>query len=262
MLYNYKQDYRHIFDTPAKMEQESVIVNKIFSLLNNNKYDSIYDFINKNRTYQDFLKNNELENVIKHFGNTLTEEDFLKILDEIVKISEKKRSFETQNIKTQNVDGKEYTTYTGKDENFYFDNSHTNTSIERQLEELQKTQNQFQTIDDKQNTERMMIELKEEKKENLNLSYLHEIDVNKLNAQQKKIFDVAQKYQLNELKPMKVDLDRGIIVDPENKIIKIENNDGVYSISGNTNEKEKYEQAKTNQKKLVPSLNTIYSANN
>ena len=36
MKYNYRQDYTHIFDTPAKMEQESVVVNKIMDLLNNN----------------------------------------------------------------------------------------------------------------------------------------------------------------------------------------------------------------------------------
>ena len=264
MLYNYKQDYKHIFDTPAKMEQESVIVNKIFSLLNNNKYDSIYDFINRNHTYQDFLKNNELENVVKHFGNTLTEEDFMKILDEIVKVSEKKRTFEKDNIKTQNVDGKEYTTYTGNEQNFYFDNSHSNMSIEKQLEELQKTQAQFQTTDAKENTDRMMVELKEEKKESLNLSYLHEIDVNKLNEQQKEMFNVAQNYQLNKLKPMKIDIERGIIVDPENNIRKIVNNNGVYSIIGETIEKEteKVEEQHTIQKKLTPSPNTIYNGNN
>ena len=32
-------------------------------LLNNNKYDSIYDFVTKNQTYQDFLKNNEIKGV-------------------------------------------------------------------------------------------------------------------------------------------------------------------------------------------------------
>ena len=99
MVYIYKE-YTHIFDTPAKMEQESVIVNKIMELLNKNKYDNIYDFINRNQTYQDFLKNNELENVVRHFGNTLNEADFKMIQDAMVKLTEKKRTFEKENIKT------------------------------------------------------------------------------------------------------------------------------------------------------------------
>ena len=60
MKYNYRQDYTHIFDTPAKMEQESAIVSKIMQLLNDNKYDNIYDFITKNPTYQDFLKKHKI----------------------------------------------------------------------------------------------------------------------------------------------------------------------------------------------------------
>ena len=158
MKYVYKE-YKHIFDTPAKMEQESVIVSKIMDLLNKNKYDNIYEFINKNQTYQIFLKNNELENVVKHFGNTLNEEDFRRIQSSIVKLTEQKKSFEKDEIKTTNIDDKEYTTYQGQDKMFFLDNSHSNMSIERQMEELQPTEQKFQTSDTKENTENMMNEL-------------------------------------------------------------------------------------------------------
>lgn len=265
MKYIYKE-YKHIFDTPAKMEQESVIVSKIMDLLNKNKYDNIYDFINKNQTYQDFLKNNELENVVKHFGNTLNEQDFKNIQNEMVKLTEKKKDFEKENIKTTNIDDKQFNSYQGQERTFFLDNSHSDMSIERQMEELQKTDQSFQTSDIKQNTENMMKELEQNKKENLNLKYLNEIDVNSLNQKQKEIFDIVANYQLDMPDPIRVDLDREIIVDKFDNIMQIQRNNGEISIIGDHNEKkdsiEKEQTPKTFQKTLTPSTNTIYSSNN
>ncbi len=264
MVYNYRTDYEHIFDTPAKKEQENVIASKIMSLLNNNKYDNIYDFISKNHTYQDFLKNNELENVVKHFGNTLSEEDFINIQRNLVKIFEKKRSFEKKDIKKQNVDGKEYSVYEGNEKDIFLDNTNSNMSIERQLEELQKTQSNFQTTDANKNTKNMMLEMESEKKESLNLKFLNEIDVDKLSENEKELFNVATNYQLTNNYPLRIDIERGIVVGEDNNIIKIQNVDGEFSISGNdlqSENKQEIEQ-QTYQKKLTPNHNTIYSNNN
>lgn len=267
MVYNYRIDYEHIFDTPAKKEQESVIVNKIMDLLNNNKYDNINDFIEKNDTYQDFLKNNNLETVVKHFGNTLNEQDFKNILEALVKITEKKKNFEKENIETKHVDGKEYNVYEGTEKGYIFDNSHSNMSLERQMEELQKTQNQFQTADKSKNTESMMEELEKEKKESLKLQYLHEVDISKLNNHDKDLFNLAANYQLDSSEPIRIDFERGLIVNEANDIMKIDNKDGVLTIVDEKKEQKSVSEPqenmgpKVNQKKLIPSPNTLYSAN-
>ena len=67
MVYNFKE-YKAIFDTPMKRSQELAISSKIMDLLNKNKYESLEEFIGKNPNYQDFLKNNNMENVVKHFN--------------------------------------------------------------------------------------------------------------------------------------------------------------------------------------------------
>ena len=219
MVYIYKE-YTHIFDTPAKMEQESVIVNKIMDLLNKNKYDSIYDFINRNQTYQDFLKNNQLDNVVKHFGNTLNEADFKLIQNEIVKLTEKKKSFEKETIKTTNIGEKQYNSYIGNEKSFFLDNSDSNMSIERQMEELQKTEEKFQTSDNSQNTENMMKELETNKKQSLNLQYIKDISVDKLNKEEQDVLVATTNYQIDTQNPIRVDLKNNVIVDEFNNIMR------------------------------------------
>lgn len=267
MKYIYKE-YKHIFDTPAKMEQETVIVNKIMDLLNKKKYDSIEEFINRNQTYQDFLKKNQLENVVKHFGNTLTELDFKTILNELVKLTEKKRQFDRENIETTRFgDSAEYNTYEGKDKTFFLDNSHSGMSIERQMEELQPTEEKFQTSDIKQNTENMMKELEQNKKESLELYYLKDFIIEDLNPIQKRFFDIAANYQLDIQSPVRVDLNRGIIVDKDNNILRMEIHGDEYTIVDSNQQekansiKEPIKEPKTLQKSLIPSPNTIYSNN-
>lgn len=263
MVYIYKE-YKHIFDTPAKKEQESVIVNKIMDLLNKNKYDSIHDFFKKNETYQDFLKKNELENVVKHFGNTLNESDYIKIVHEVINLTSKKASFEKENIKTTHIDNKEFNSYKGEDKTFFFDNSNSSMSIERQMEELQKTQSNFQTDNEKKNTENIMKELEKEKKESLNLKHLNDIDTNNLNSEQIEIFSTALNYQFNNQTPIMVDLDRGIIADELNNISKIEKTPNGFMILNDENQQKEHIEQKqiVKTKTLAINPNTIYSNNN
>lgn len=264
MVYNYDKDYTHVFDKPSKRDDEICVAKKIIEFLNNNKYDNIYDFITRNQTYQDFLKNNEMENVIKHFGNNLSEADFRLIQDKMIKITQEKMTSDKKSIKTTHIDGQEFVSVEGKEEPNFFDNSHSNMSFEREMDEVQKTQRDFQTTDAKENTENIVKDMKKDKKENLNLSYIHEIDISKLNEKQKEIFDIVVNYQLDNPKPIRVDLDRGIIVNSENIISKVEKNNGEFSITSENEEKthlEEKKEEKTFQKSLTPSSNTIYSNN-
>lgn len=233
-----QKEYIHVFDTPAKKEQESIVSYKIMDLLNKNKYNNIYDFIEKNKTYDEFLNKNELENVVKHFGNTLNEEDYKKILNQIVKLTEEKKSFQNESIKTTNIDNEQYVSYEGNDKKFFLDNSNANLSIERELEELQQTQNEFQTSDKKQNTENMFKELEENKKESLELRYLHDINKELLNEKELELFDIANKYQQNTDDVIRIDIKRGLLIDKSDNIFKIEDIDpNVYENDIQTNEK-------------------------
>ena len=268
MKYNYKTDYKHVFDTPAKMEQESVIANKIIDLLNKKKYDNIDEFIKKNPSYQDFLKNNELENVVKHFGNTLSEQDYRLIQEQMIKITGLKKSFDQENIKTTNIDEKEYNLYKGDEKTIFLDNSNSHMSIQRQMEELQGTEQKFQTTDTTQNTESMMKELEQNKKESLNLQALSEINIESLNKDEKKMFDSAKSLEQYSQNPIKIDLEKEVIVNKDDEIMRLNNVDGNIHIEGDNNidtdniEKENEQRNKTFQKTLVPNPNSIYSTNN
>lgn len=258
MIYNFKE-YKPTFDTPMKRQQELAISRKIMDLLNKNKYDNLEEFITKNGNYQDFLKKNNMTTVVKHFGNTLIEEDYIKILENLRNLTKSKQDFEEDNIKTTNIDGKQYNSFKGEDKTYFIDNSRTDKSIEDQMKDLQSTEQIFQTTDQRQNTENMFKEL-ERKKEGLNLHYLHQINYELLNNEEKLLFQIANDYQQNIDGVIRIDLKKGIIVDELDNIMKIEKNNGEFSIIKDENGIEKEEvQEKSYQKTLTPSRNTIYN---
>lgn len=258
MIYNFKE-YVTTFDTPMKRQQELAISRKIMDLLNKNKYDNLEEFIAKNSNYQEFLKKNNMQTVVKHFGNTLKEEDYIKVLENLRTLTKKKQNFDQENIKTTNIDDKQFNSYKGEDKTYFIDNSGSDKSIEDQMENLQHTEQKFQTSDITKNTENMFKEL-ERKKEGLNLSYLNEINYDMLNNEEKLLFQIANNYQQNIQGVIRIDLQKGIIVDENDDIMKIEKNNGEISIIKDDNGVEKEEvKQKTFQKTLTPSPNTIYS---
>ena len=229
-------------------------------LLNKNKYDNLEEFLTKNSNYQDFLKTNNMSTVIKHFGNTLREEDFVKILENLRVLTKTKKEFEQENIKTTNIEDKQFNSFKGQEKTYFIDNSDDKKSIEEQMKDLQPTQEQFQTSDQKQNTENLFKEL-ETKKESLNLHYLNDINYASLNNEEKLLFQIAENYQQGIEGLIRVDLKKGIIVDELDIIMKIEEVNGEFTITKNENGIEKSESTtKTFQKTLTPSKNTIYSS--
>lgn len=259
MVYNFKE-YQPKFDTPMRREQELAVSRKIMDLLNKNKYDNLEQFIAKNGNYQDFLKNNNMETVVRHFGNTLKEEDYIKILENLRTLTKSKKEFEQENIKTTDIEDKQFNSFKGENKTYFIDNSGSEKSIEEQMKDLQETQQDFQTSDQKQNTENMFKEL-ERKKETLNLQYLHEINFDLLNNEEKEIYLNADKYQQNIDSVIRIDLKKGVIVDENDNIMKIQKNNGEFSITMEENgiEKNIKIEEKSYQKTLKPSTNTIYS---
>lgn len=265
MYYNYKE-YETILDTPQKRIQEKAIVNKIMEILNNNRYDGDLDiFIENNKTYQDCLKNNNLDNVVKHFGNTLKEEHYVLILENLKKLTKNKQSFDQNNIKTINFDNNEFNSYNGVNKKFYFDNSGSNKKLEDQMKDLQKTSISFQSANTKQNTENMMSELEKNTKQSLNLQYLNDIIFSSLSYEEQQMYLIAKDFENSIEGLIKIDLNKGVFIDKDEKMYKITERNGEFSIIGeNTNEIiESNSFDKTNekgyQKKLTPNFNTIYT---
>ena len=242
-------------------QQEFAIASKIMDLLNKNKYDDLEKFINKNNNYQDFLKNNNMQNVMKHFGNTIKEEDYVKILENLRVLTKTKQDFDKNNIKTTNIRDNEYNSFKGTDKTYFIDNSNTDKKIEKQMDDLQKTSQIFQTSDTKQNTENMFNELESTKKEGLNLIPLNLINFNSLNLEQQKIYQTAYMYQQSIDDVIRIDINKCVIVDSQENIVKIKKKDEDYIIIGN-NDIEKNgsnENTYIKQKSLVPNTTTIYS---
>lgn len=229
MEYKFKE-YVQIMDTPNTRLEEKAIVDKIFSLLNNNKYNSLESFQEENKNLDEFKKNHNLNVVLKHFGEKLTQEDYEKIIQNIKLLTEKKSSFDKEGIKIQNIGDKEFISYNGENKDYYFDNSYNFEDFDKQLEDLQNQNNEFQTPDTKENTELMMEEMEENKKISLILRYLNEINYEVLSEEQKNLFRFAFEYQQNNKGLIRIDLDEKVIVDDENNIMKINKINDEYEI--------------------------------
>ena len=226
MEYKFKE-YERAIDAPTKKLEERAIVEKIMSILNENKkYSSLEDFYNANSTIDEFKKNNEMENVLKHFGNKINQSEYEKIINNLKKLTEQKLSFDKDDINISQIDDKKYVTYEGKDEKFYLNDSYTDIGIDQQLSNLQKESTEFQTADTKENTELLMKEMKKNKKMDLILRYLNEINYEVLNEEQQELFKFAFEYQKNSTGLIRIDLDEKIMVDEKDNIIKLEKIDG------------------------------------
>lgn len=261
MVYNC-DEYKPLFDTPMKKIQEIAIATAIMKILNKNKYDNLEEFIAKNPNYQDFLKKFSTEPIILNFRNELKhfkEEDYIKILENLRALTNSKKEFERENIKTTNLDNKQFSSLKGQDKTYIVDTSHDKKTIEERMSDLQPTQERFQTADKKQNTENLFKEL-ESRNDGLKLLFLNEINFDSLNNEEKLLFQIAQSYRKDSNEVIRIDLKKGIIVDDNDNIMKIEEVNGEFIITKTENNVDKQQQAdKAPQKRLTASRNTLNS---
>lgn len=264
MVYNYRDEYTDkVCEGKAKVEQEIVVAKKIMDLLNQNKYDNLEEFIDKNRTLQDFLKNQNLETAVKHFntnGNPLNEEDYVQILDRIRKITEKKRQIDTSELTTANLDTKQFGSMKidGKKQ---YAVAQGQATIEEEMKKMQGESESYQTIDGKQNAENMFKGIKE-KQEEVKPIPLNEINVALLTDEEKEILSVAAMYEHDTGEKVKLDVKNALLVTAQNEMLKIKKEDGQLKIIGEDgNEKENTNtNQKTYQKVLTPATDTLHSA--
>ena len=193
--------------------------------------------------------------------NTLTEEDYTRILENLRVLTKTKQDFEDENIKTTNIDDKEYNSFKGEEKSYFIDNSDKNNSVKEQMKNMQEESKSFTTGDIRKNTENMFKEL-ESRDDGFNLRYLSEINYNNLNNEEKELYGIALMYQQDKNEPIRIDLNKGIIIDKANNISRIQKENGEFSIRNDEDPKENENvQERTYQKQMVltPNKDTLYN---
>ena len=242
-----------IKDTPMAREQEKVVVNKIMDLLNNNKYDNLEELVKLNEKYSDFLKKQYMETTIKHFGNRFTDEEYAAIINNLRQLTKDKMDFDKEGIKSATFGDETYNIYENKEEEREIQLvNNSDEPIEEELNHKQQDSSEFQTVDPSVNTGRMFSDMEKHEKESLNLHTLLDINVDFLNESELEIYNVAQEYQ--ELKDIivRLDVQRGVIIDPENNVFKVEKEDEKLVMRDENGEKVEYKK----DRQLTYTLNT------
>ena len=233
MLYKYKEYSNMAFGSPMLKMQEKIVVEKIFKLLNSKKYNSIDEIKKGFANYKDFIKKNNLEIPIKMFGNTLTEENYNEILSKIEKLINEKNRIDESMITTQNINNDEFGIVQTKETSIVLNNSNGNDALQERMKDVQNNYERFKTDDAKKNTENIAREFDKKKTESLNLQDLNQIIPSNLNSQQLEYYNFA----LILDKEIKLDVDKGVIFDPEqNKIFKIIKQNEILILLGDNDE--------------------------
>ena len=92
------------------------------------------------------------------------------------------------------------------------------------------------------------------------MTFLNEINFDSFNNEEKLLFQIAQSYRKDSNEVIRIDLKKGIIVDDNDNIMKIEEVNGEFIITKMENNVDKQQQAdKAPQKRLTASRNTLNS---
>ena len=187
MVYNIRE-YETMY-TGNKGSEENAIVAIIMNLLNNNKFDSIDDALKYNgNDFNTFMKNNRRDNIPSHYGRNIKDSDFKSIVENFKKMVDKKLSFDKENVHEVKFDNnKEYVEYNGQ----VVDNSLKERSIEDDLKYIQQENPDYQTLNEQENTDRMMHGDVIERKREVKFTSLDNIEREKLNSEDKQIYDAA-----------------------------------------------------------------------
>ena len=238
MVYNVREYYPKFSMDYGSIRKNIVskkFVNFIFSLLNSKKYPSIELFYSSNKSFDEFIKlylnSNGISaykynpNAFEHFKETMTEDDYQKMVRSIFDLTDKKKQFDADKIQEQNIDDKSIVSYVNPDNSYYLIQRKDEDFIKK-LEDKQEERASFHTIDGKQNAENMFIDLSQNVNETLNLITLKELisNIDALNESQVSFVRRVMDY-VDDIEGIKVDIDKKIVIGKDNKIIKINSND-------------------------------------
>ena len=228
MVYNIRE-YNTIF-TGNKGSEENAIVAIIMKLLNDNKFDNIDDVLKYNgKDFDTFMKNNRRDNIPSHYGRNIKNADFDQIVEQLKKMVNDKLSFDKEKINEVNFDNKEFVEYNGK----VVDNTLSERSIEDELKYMQVENPEYQSLDQKQNTDKMMNEVVSEKKREIEFTSLDNIDRNKLNKDEQQLFDAALVDEYVNNNDKEISIEDGLTKDEENNISQLSEKNGSINISDN-----------------------------
>ena len=225
------EDYRknYMLFSGNKGSEELAIVAIIMNLLNNNKFDNIDDALKYNgNDFATFMKNNRRDNIPFHYGRNIKDDDFKLIVSNFKKMDEDKLKIDKENIHEHNFENKEYVEYDGR----VMDNSLKERSIEDELKNMQQENPEYQSFDAKENTQKMMKEELDYNKREVNFNSLDEIDRNKLNADEQKLYDAVLIDEHTSGKNKEVSFEDMLTKDENNNINQLENNGNSISING------------------------------
>lgn len=219
-----------------------------------NKMDTIEEFKKQNSTLRKFAMNSKYENyvpIIQSRWKSFRDNELQEVLEELQKEEEEKKKLNTDNITTTIVNGKEIATVTDEKsgKQMIVDNTYTNRDISNQMEDVQKEHEQFQSLKEN-NTEGVMEYMEENVKITPDTVESKDIETSNVeNNDEEKMISAIKGLEKELGYSVDVDKDNKIIIDRHtNTIYSIEKRDESYIIIPQTNELEKQEEPKKEEK--------------
>lgn len=226
MTYNIRE-YKGSF-TGNKGSEENAIVAIIMNLLNKQKYDSIDDVLNYNgHSLKNFLKNNNRDTIPLHYGQNIKDDDFKLIIQNFKKMVEEKLQFDKESVKTTNFEDKQYIKYGDK----VIDNSHSARSIEEEMKYIQEENADYQSLNQQENTEKIMKEITDYRKHEVEFRDLDSINRDDLNKEDQRKVDTALIEQHISGENKQISLEENLTKNEENELKQFETENNVAKIN-------------------------------
>ena len=234
MVYKYKEyspQFSIDFGSIRKNIALKKYVNFIFSLINSKKYPSIELFYSSNRNFDTFIQLYLSSNVVMpfkyktntflHFKETMTENDYQRMIKSIFELTNAKKQFDSQNISEQSFEDKKIVTYENADKSYHLIERDDNSFINK-LEDKQNQRDTFQTTNSKENALNMFNDLSANVNETLKLVPLNELISNMDTLSEADVSFIRKVLDyINDIDGIKIDLERKIVIGNDNKIISI-----------------------------------------
>ena len=202
------------------------------------KFNGIEDFMKKNPTMKDFEQNSHLLGIIRTHGYfILNEQEYQEIMEEIRKEEEERKKLQTDNIKTNMVNGHEIVTYTDQNtgEQITVDNTVSNRDIKDQMADVQKEHKQFQQ-ENANNTLNVMNYMQDKIKITPDTVASNEVNMNLANNEEREIAIAAKAFEKEIGHHVDIDLNNKIIYD-NGMIYSIEKRGEQYQVISQGHEK-------------------------
>ena len=260
------------FKSVKKDEAEKYFVKFIFSLLNSKVYQSIEAFREAHPTFDSFinlllnrqrpLNMNHGTTVCSHFKGPMADEDYQKIINSIIKLTQRKKDFDSKNIIQTNLNQgsiqKNIVSYVGDPDNQF----HLINQGGIKLEEKHGERKEFQTTNPKENATNMFKDLSESVNETLKFVPIRVLisQLDQLNEQERDVIKRVLDY-FDDIEGVEVDVYNHIAKDKDNNMIAIDNynNENTMSDDNSNNKSDAigkgYQKVLFNGEGIAPSSN-------